>query len=261
MIAVVVMMVSLLFADPGVTKENVLEWLANSTGFEQNLGQVSDFDGNPVNDVYTRLNLGEFSIFLTEKGASFVIYKSENSDENQSSPSNPSPPATRSPLPMNYARFDLELLNSEIRKENIVYEDELPGYTNHYYPFCPDGILFVKSYRKLRIKEIYPEIDWAFRIEDGRLHHEFEILPSANYEDIKLKVKWADLIVAEDGKRIRFKTPPGEIVDGELFAYEENNPPGIQASYRKIADDIIGFEIKDFSGKGRLIIDPPLSLL
>lgn len=74
---VVITMVGTIFADPDVTQENLLEWLSNSTGFEKNLGQITDFDKKPVENLFSRLNLKHLSISITAEGVSFVIYQTE----------------------------------------------------------------------------------------------------------------------------------------------------------------------------------------
>lgn len=112
-------------------KKNALQLLSNSAGFEKNLGQVTDFDKNPVDNLFSKNNLKNLSIFITAEGVSLVIYQTEK-------------------VKMNLRIFSttpalaLNLLRETLRK-NIVNKDELPGYTNYYYPSCPDGILFVKS--------------------------------------------------------------------------------------------------------------------
>ncbi len=209
---IMVTMLSTLFAGQDILQEEISEWILSSTGFEKNTGQIIDFEKNPVDYIKARINLKDFSIFITDKGVSFVIYRMERK--------NAGTEKGKQENLVHYTRFDIELLNADLSR--IEFEEELPGYTNYYYPSCPDGILFVKSYKKIKIKEVYPGIDWVFKIDDKELHHEFEIEPDADYRKIKMKVKWADVSISEDGKKLVFKTPLGEIQDGEIYAYEKS---------------------------------------
>lgn len=230
----------IIFLGAGIANENIKNFNENYKGFEPNFGQIGNFEGEPCEEILFFSKGDNLGIFFKENGLSFVIYKLE-----------------RENFILNYARIDVELVNSNIKKENIVYEDELPGYTNYYFPQCPQGVLFVKSYRKVRVKEIYPGIDWIFKYENGKLHHEFEISKSADIEDIKLKIKYADVEI-KDKKKIIFSTPLGKIEDGEIKGWEGKNEISI---FYKEENGLIGFDVKDWKRKEKLLIDPPLALI
>ena len=241
--------------DNAISNKAVSAWMDENRGFEQNLGQISDFDGNPVNNILFTARDNGFSIFITDKGVSYVIYKSERTpDDEISEMPNPKSQSAR----LHFARIDLELINPRIESANVVYEDEMPGYTNYYLPQCPQGALFVKTYRKVRIKEVYPGIDWVWRYEEGKLHHEFELSEDADISKIKFRVKYADLEI-KDGKRLIFSTPIGKIEDGNVIGYEGKSP--VAVCYKIAADSLIGFDVRNWSRKEKLIIDPPLALL
>ncbi|MGB4729678.1 MAG: hypothetical protein WBI42_02695, partial [Candidatus Hydrothermia bacterium] len=66
-----------------IPDEVVSAWMDENRGFEQNLGQVGDFEGNPVNNILFTARDNGFSIFVTPKGVSYVIYKSERTPEDE----------------------------------------------------------------------------------------------------------------------------------------------------------------------------------
>uniref|UniRef100_A0A7C4UAZ9 DUF7948 domain-containing protein n=1 Tax=candidate division WOR-3 bacterium TaxID=2052148 RepID=A0A7C4UAZ9_UNCW3 len=239
-------------------------------GFEENFGQVGDFEGRPVHNVLFSAKGDKFGIFVTDKGVSYVFYQMK---ENYPWDSNFNPllnlrsekrlnPRYRDIEDMDifdsisYARVDIEVKDVKIKKENIIYEDEVPGYTNYYLPQCPDGILYVKRYRKVRIKDIYPGIDWVWKYENGRFHYEFELGKDADIERIKFRVRYGDVNL--ERKRITISTPIGVIVDGDVVGYEGSERREI---FYKRDGDFIGFEVRKWERKDRLIIDPPLDLL
>jgi len=241
-IYVLLVVQGIIFAEQSIQREKIEEWIKSYAGFEKNYGQFTDFYKTPLPYIKARINLNDFSIFIIEKGISFVIYKPEKLEKQKDGI-------------LHYVRFDIELLNADMSK--IEFEEELPGYTNYYLPYSPEGILFVKSYRKVKIKDTYPGIDWVFKYENGEIHHEFEISPYANINNIKFRINYADVEI-KDSKKLIISTPIGKIEDGNLFAYEGEN--FVDVKYKKECD-LIGFDIKNWSKKQKLVIDPPLSLL
>ncbi|MEO0202438.1 MAG: hypothetical protein ABIL37_01785, partial [candidate division WOR-3 bacterium] len=151
------------------------------------------------------------NIFITQKGLSYVIYDIEEKESTKSK-DRIFNSREREKTVFHYARIDYELIDGEIKKENIIYEEEIPGYENYYLGHCPEGILFVKSYRRVRIKDIYPNVDWVFRYDEyGNFHHEFEIKEPELISKIKIKVKYADIDLTDDSKSIILSTPIGKI--------------------------------------------------
>jgi len=211
----------------------VKEWInANEKlylGFSLNRGQI-----NKEALIYSK-GPG-FNVYITEKGLSFVMFSFEKEN-------------------IKVWRIDYDLIGGNIKKENIVFENEIPNYYENYYTqYAPDGILFVKLYRKVRIKEVYPGIDWILRYdENGNFHHEFEASPNSNIAQIKIKVKNAEIELTDEGRSVLLKTPIGIIKDGNLIAYEGKKE--ISAKYT-IKDNLLSFEIKDYEGKEKLLIDP-----
>ncbi|MEO0144938.1 MAG: SBBP repeat-containing protein [candidate division WOR-3 bacterium] len=242
--------------DPVIIKEWLNSYPYLYKGFTPNKGQLATMDGKIAENVVFYSKNGNMGIFITENGLSYVIYdieKKEVSKDNK-----------ELSLPINkelensilhYARIDYELIGGKIKKENIIYQDELPGYENFYLAHCPDGILFVKSYRKVIIKDVYPGINWIFRYDDnGNFHHEFEIKNPQLISQIKLKVKYADIELVDNGKSIILSTPIGKIKDGSLRGYQGNNI--VEVSYRLKENNLLTFDISNYDRDKSLLIDP-----
>ncbi|MEO0179662.1 MAG: SBBP repeat-containing protein, partial [candidate division WOR-3 bacterium] len=242
--------------DPSIIKEWLNSYPYLYKGFTPNKGQLATIDGKIAENVVFYSRNGNMGIFITENGMSYVIYdieKKEVSKDNKE----PSLPINKEPENsiLHYSRIDYELIGGKIKKENIIYQDELPGYENFYLAHCPDGILFVKSYRKVIIKDIYPGIDWIFRYDDnGNFHHEFEIKNPQLISQIKLRVKYADIELTDNSKSIILSTPIGKIKDGNLIGYQGNNI--VEVSYRLKENNLLTFEAIDYDKNKSLLIDP-----
>ncbi len=248
-----------LFANPiSSTQDQIKSWINASKGFEPNLGQIGDFEGRSVSNILFSVKESGFSLFFKGDGVSYVIYQTEGLKKAENF-KGLNEQMKEDNAKTEYARIDLNLLNANIRRSNIVYEEEMPGYTNYYLPQCTEGAMFVKRYRKIRVKGVYPGIDWIFSYnEDGQLHHEFEVSPEANPEQIKFKVKWADVEISEEGQQMILSTPIGKISDGKIVSNEGMS--NVDVRYKQ-AGEVISYEVRDWGRREKLIIDPPLALL
>jgi hypothetical protein len=229
-------------------------------GFEPNYGQVQDFEGKPVKDIIFSTKAPGLNLFFKKDGVSYVIYSKTNEELNSSEGFDLKERLNKKDSsPLNYARVDLELVGGNIDKSKIVFEDELPGYVNYYLPSCPEGITNLKTYRVVRVKDVYPGIDWVFRYDaDGNLHHEFVIKPEGNPDEIRLKVKWADVKLSDDGSEIILSTPVGDILDGSIYAYEGDKR--VKVNY--VCDNgLLAYDVRGWSRDENLVIDPPLARL
>jgi hypothetical protein len=229
-------------------------------GFEPNYGQVQDFGGRPVKDIIFSTKAPGLHLFFKKDGVSYVIYSKTNEELNSSEGFYLKDRLNKEDSsPVNYARVDLELVGGNIDRSKIVFEDELPGYVNYYLPSCPEGITNLKSYRVVRVKDVYPGIDWVFRYDaDGNLHHEFVVKPEGNPDEIKLKVKWADVKLSDDGSEIILSTPVGDILDGSIYAYEGDKRVKVHYVFD---DGLLAYDVRGWSRKENLVIDPPLARL
>jgi hypothetical protein len=223
------------------------EWISATEklylGFSSNRGQI-----NKEALLYSK-GPG-FNVYITKKGLSFVMFSFEK--ENLEIPEIDNKPIKEN---IKVWRIDYDLIGGNIKKENITFENEISNYYENYYnENAPDGILFVKLYRKVIIKEVYPGIDWILRYdENGNFHHEFEVSPNSNIAQIKIKVKNAEIEITDEGRSVLLKTPIGIIKDGNLIAYEGKKE--ITAKYT-IKDNLLSFEIKNYEGREKLLIDP-----
>jgi hypothetical protein len=213
-------------------------------GFSLNRGQI-----NKEALIYSK-GPG-FNIYISENGLSFVVFSSEKENPKSIKTEN----IKEEKEHIKVWRIDYDLIGGNIKKEKIIFEDEIENYYENYYTqYAPDGILFVRLYRKVRIKEVYPGIDWILRYdENGNFHHEFEASPNSNIAQIKIKVKNAEIELTDEGRSVLLKTPIGIIKDGNLIAYEGKKE--LTAKYT-IKDNLLSFEIKDYEGREKLLIDP-----
>src|ERR1044072_6961395 len=91
-------------------------------GFTPNQGQFADQAGNPADKVLFKACGSGPGIFVTTSGLSYVFTekKATRSTENDDIAA-----------PRQWAAIHMNLVGADIRRENIVMEDELPGVSNY----------------------------------------------------------------------------------------------------------------------------------
>ncbi|MEN3039304.1 MAG: SBBP repeat-containing protein [Candidatus Kryptonium sp.] len=263
-VVIIFISVSLYFVQFLLSQNLVPVNYSNIYGFEPNMGQIGDLKDEKIKEILFFTKHNGIDIFVHSSGVSYVIKSIEkkNDTKKEKLAHFSSFDRFREESKISWAKVDLRFLEAEVKPQNIEYSDPLPGYTNYYLAHCPDGILFVPSYKVVRINNVYPGIDWIWKIgEDGLIHHEFEVEPYASVEKIKFEAKFAQVCLDDNGKSVKFSTPIGEIKDGEVSAW--NDLGKVEASY--VINDgieetkIISFDLKNYMPKGKLIIDPPLA--
>ncbi len=94
---------------------------------------------------------------------------------------------------------------------------------------------------------------------DDKLHNEFIVQPNASVSQIKLNVKWADVII-KDNQSVIYSTPLGAIKEGSIDAYYPDRQK-IIAHYEKDDNGYLTFRVQKYDQQKTLIIDPPLERL
>lgn len=216
-------------------------------GFTPNEGQFADQEGNPANTVLFKACGAGPGIFVTTEGLTYVFTQkreAENREEGVSS--------------TDWSAIRMQLVNADIRKENVTMEDELAGVSNYYFAHCPQGILNVKSYHRITIKNIYPGIDWVLTADDvNGIAHDFVVHPNGNHQMIRMQYNGlTSPITYNDKNQLTLTSSFGTMYEGGLKVFRSDNNKPLLAYF-----NITGYEVSFFvarHGKCGLVIDPPL---
>jgi len=224
-------------------------------GFEENKGQFTDEKGRSLDYLLYRFKAKGLDIYLTTKGISYVFKKSSH----QHIPEKHKNIHANDSVVLN--RVDVDLLGSEIEKQNIVAEEPLEHFTSYYTAEAPSGITNIKQYQKITIKNVYEGIDWIWYINTAEnskgIKYDFIVHPYANPKQIKMLYKWADIMV-KNGNSIHIKTPIGNLIEGEAVSYVSGTE--VKTSYL-LDNNIVSFRTDKYDSSQTLTIDPPLNLL
>jgi hypothetical protein len=148
-------------------------------------------------------------------------------------------------------RVDLSWINANanfVRTE----DEDLPGYNNYYLESCTNGALNVKSYKGVRLHNLYKGIDLHYYEKNGELKHDYLVAAYTDYKQIQVKVEGAEISVNDDGSLL-LTTPLGKIQEGAPIVYQSGKQ---LPSKWKLKNSILSFEIQGYNPNEPLIIDP-----
>ncbi len=224
--------------------------------FKENKGQVRDQNFQPRHDVLFSGATGNFSFYLKNDGLHYQLSRIDSwKKSNQATVFESEEPKLVPDLVSIY-RVDVNWKGAN-KNAKIEKGDALEGYDNYYN--VPEGVepaLFVKSYTSLTYKNIYNGIDLKFyESKDGGLEYDFIVQPNANYRQIALEIKGAELSVNEKQELI-IKTPLGEIVEGALAIYQDEKQI---AGKWMVEGQTVRFNVTGLYDQNKpLRIDPPV---
>ncbi len=128
-------------------------------------------------------------------------------------------------------------------------------YRENYYniPSQPRGIEDVRSYAAIRIRNLYPGIDWLLYWKEGRLKYDFEVSPGADPDQIAIEIKGADAIELDEQGSLVMKTPLGTLTDEAPNAAQLGASVGV--SYT-ISEAVVHYRLEAYDTTQLLTIDP-----
>lgn len=239
-----------------------------SNGFTENRGQIVDQNGKPNNAVKYLLNTGGLNVQLKKNGFSYDIYEVKKSLIVHSGTSKilpykiPEKDKEEKPeysLEYIYHRIDIDFVNSSSKVELITEQKSL-DFDNYYnIPNKPEGITGVYQYKQLTYKNIYPNIDVVFTIPDDPkkpVEYNFVVHPKGKISDIRLKFNGAETELVDNKIQMNVRFGKMEETLPASWIEEGTNKKEIAVGYRKIKNNIYGFETVDEVTNKTVVIDP-----
>ncbi|MCB0638881.1 MAG: hypothetical protein KDC54_19770, partial [Lewinella sp.] len=157
--------------------------------FMENAGQVTNSDGVVRADILFLARQGGVKVAIKANGLSYQFEKHK---------------ALESPFSdeatVTIYRLDLELLNAN--PTPVVERTKPHPYFENYYNIAsaPEGILGVRAYEQITLREVYPGIDWVIYTRDGQMKYDFVVQPGADPAQIRLRYSGStDLQLNADG--------------------------------------------------------------
>ncbi|MEJ0106522.1 MAG: SBBP repeat-containing protein [Bacteroidota bacterium] len=233
----------------------------NYNGFIKNAGQIRDLKNLPVKSVLYYGQLNDRSVYITNKGISFLFYKIKNIRK-QGTARSVKTKKTDSLTKANFEleRVDLTLLNAEINENNIETKDaSSDALYNFYFDNYSDRGVGLKLKNEILVKNVYPGTDWRISLKQNAdsvsFKYEFIVHPGARAEDIKLHYSDnAKFFLDADGG-LNIQSRMGFISEKKPYAFTDNDKKPVAASFTADKKNI-RFSIEYYDHSKTLVIDP-----
>jgi len=245
--------------------------------FEENKGQVKDFNGNVANNVLFVYKTNDLTIHITTKGISYVFNKPLDQDDNISDKSlDHITKDPQSEKKFKWELVELLLLNANINKNNIQKFDQSPSFFNYYDQNNIHGIKSVYGYKQVRISNIYPGINWILNIgSNGEFKYDFEVTPGASRHNINICYQSLKKPNIDKDGNLVINTSCGTFIEQKpLSYYSENSKSEIETNFKIVSTQTTSefnkndvfyktslfyqFESEHLDSTKNLIIDPLL---
>jgi len=149
-------------------------------------------------------------------------------------------------------RFDLEFVNSN-ENVNVFGLNQMKHANDYYLGHCPDGILNVPSFGKIKYTDIYDNIDLVFYFNDTILKYEFIINEGGNPNDIKLNWEGVkDLNIVDNN--VSFNIGSYSFTDLSPVSFNANGNE-VKTNY-VLKNGLISFDIDIEDSESIQILDP-----
>ncbi|WP_298303225.1 T9SS type B sorting domain-containing protein [Flavobacterium sp.] len=240
----------------------------SSIGFIENKGQIIDQKGRKNNNVEYLLNTNGLNVQLRKNGFSYDIYETKKhpltkKQKRRLYPSNIFKDDTvKNPnytLEYLYHRIDIDFENSN-QSVKLIGEEKSSDYDNYYnIPNEPNGIINVHKFKKVTYKNIYNNIDVVFFIPEDKskpVEYNFIVNLGGKLSDIQLKFNGVKTELIDN--KIKMQVRFGQMEETMPLSWSENGTDKyeIAIGYKKIKNNVYGFESSEDLNNKKVIIDP-----
>jgi hypothetical protein len=239
----------------------VKNFVKNQWCFTENKGQLTDINGNKAAGIRYYGRQGHVSVYCQPGKIGIVISQNVNQqpsgDHLKDMLTNLRKKKDAANNRVNYYGTEMLFRNANPAAK-IVAEDHQQYYENFYTANSGDkGITGIHTFKTVRYKNIYANIDLVLHIRDHGFKYEFIVYPGGNYKDIGIEWNGTDRISGLQDGGIHYKTGPCDFNESCPLSYLANGE-NVKSSFA-IEGNTTHFNIGSYDHSQILTIDPYLT--
>lgn len=148
------------------------------------------------------------------------------------------------------------------KPETVEGLDKLPGHSNYFNGNDPKGWRTnISQYSGVRYGGVYPGIDVTYYGHEKDLEYDFVVAPGADPSTIRVQFEGMKSMNLDANGDLILNLPDGDLRKRKPLVYQEidGTKQLVQARYRVLGSNRIGFEVASYRRDLPLVIDPILS--
>lgn len=148
------------------------------------------------------------------------------------------------------------------RAAQVSGTDELPGVANYMIGNDPaHWHTNLPTYAKVKYTGVYPGVDLVYYGNQSQLEYDFVVAPKANSEAIRIHFAGGSSLNLASNGDLKVTASHGAIVFDRPVVYQiiEGQREPVQARFKLLADNQVGFALGRYDRSQPLIIDPVLT--
>lgn len=150
--------------------------------------------------------------------------------------------------------INVEFINANLNAQ-VYPEIENNGYLN-FYNSNSKPVLGVKSFKRVIVKNLYPQIDLVFyKSEAGELEYDFQVGIGANPNLIKMRFTDQDGLAIDSLGNLEITTRLNNLLKDKPIAYQSSTSNKVDVSF-KLNGNLLSFELGQYDKSKPLTIDP-----
>lgn len=150
--------------------------------------------------------------------------------------------------------INVEFVNANLNTQ-VHPEFENNGYLN-FYNSKSTPVLGVKSFKRVIIKNLYPQIDIVFyENAEGELEYDFQVGIGANPQLIQMRFTDQDGLAIDSLGNLEIATRLNSLLKDKPIAYQSSPEMNVTVGY-KLNGNLLSFELGQYDKSKPLTIDP-----
>lgn len=204
------------------------------------------------------------SLFFTPQGTTFVLSREHPSTGKAAKGTALADSPQAEPTDRDAFAIKLSFAGAN-PSPKMVGEDRLPWNSNYFIGNNPaQWRTDVPNYARVRLEEVYPDIDLVYYGNQNTVEYDFIVQPGADPGKIRMKYDWGEhagssLRLNEKGDLV-VTTPAGDIIERKPYCYQviDGNKCEVSGNYRLLGKNEFTFDLKAYNTERPLVIDPAI---